>query len=52
MLYNFSLFLYSIGNIEKALKFLSLFEDGLEKDDEIDRVTAKLFRDYISMTTK
>lgn len=52
MLYNFSIFLYSIGDIERAIKFLSLFEDALEAGDETDKVTAKLFRDFIAMTSK
>lgn len=52
MLYNFSLFLYATGDIEKALKFLTLFEDSLEQNDEVDKVTVKLFRDYITMTTR
>ena len=50
MLYNFSLFLYTIGDLERAHKFLTLFEDALEKDDEVDRITVKLFRDYIALS--
>lgn len=50
--YNYCLLLYEMNDIEGTKKYLSLFEQMLTKDDELDWITVKLLREYLNIQTK